>query len=78
MKSKDMPREKIDVFLKVFGRLKQKVLWKFEDDLAGKPENVKIGAWLPQNDILGNNQTFFSAAAAINDFENCDIDSKKN
>lgn len=30
-----------------------KVLWKFEDDqMEGKPENVKINKWLPQQDIL--------------------------
>ncbi|XP_022918227.2 UDP-glucosyltransferase 2-like [Onthophagus taurus] len=45
-------REKL---LKVFGKLKQTVLWKFEDDnLPGKPENVIIRKWFPQNDILAH------------------------
>ncbi|KAG5863491.1 hypothetical protein JTB14_033048 [Gonioctena quinquepunctata] len=37
------------------GALKQKVLWKcFEDDLPGKPANVRLGKWFPQQDILAH------------------------
>lgn len=41
--------------LTAFSKLKQTVLWKWEDDtFLEKPKNVKIGKWLPQQDILGN------------------------
>lgn len=54
VKSKFMEPEKRDAILKVFSKLKVKVLWKWEDEnLPGKPENVKISKWLPQQDILG-------------------------
>lgn len=52
-KSADMPQEKKQIFLNIFGRLKQKVIWKFEEDLANKPSNVLIKPWCPQQDILG-------------------------
>jgi len=43
------------LFLKVFGSLKQRVLWKFEDESIGKlPENIMIRKWLPQADILAH------------------------
>lgn len=39
--------------MKTFAKLPYKVLWKFEDDqLEGKPENVEINKWLPQQDVL--------------------------
>lgn len=54
VKGKDMPKEKVAIFLNVFKKLKQRVIWKWEDDkLADKPANVLISNWLPQNDILG-------------------------
>lgn len=52
-KSADMAPEKKQIFLNIFGRLKQKVIWKFEEDLANKPSNVLIKTWCPQQDILG-------------------------
>ncbi|KAF2886727.1 hypothetical protein ILUMI_19447 [Ignelater luminosus] len=55
LRSIDMPSEKRDMFLKTFGKLKQKVLWKWEDEtLPGKPSNVKISKWLPQTDVLAH------------------------
>ncbi|XP_063228391.1 UDP-glucosyltransferase 2-like [Bacillus rossius redtenbacheri] len=42
-------------FLEVFSSLPQRVLWKFESDtLHPKSENVLLGKWLPQRDILGH------------------------
>ncbi|XP_037939262.1 UDP-glucosyltransferase 2-like [Teleopsis dalmanni] len=55
VKSKNLPKETIDVLLKVFASLPQRVLWKFEDEnLAGKPDNVFINKWFPQPDILAH------------------------
>jgi glucuronosyltransferase len=52
--SSDMPDNKVQQFIEVFSKQKQRVLWKWEkDSLPGKPKNVKIGKWFPQSDILG-------------------------
>ncbi|XP_061392908.1 uncharacterized protein LOC133328353 [Musca vetustissima] len=55
LKSKNMPQAKKDEILNAFRKLKQRVLWKFEDsELEGKPENVLIRDWFPQDDILAH------------------------
>lgn len=55
MQSSEMPWEKKEVILSVFGTLKQRVLWKFEtDDLPELPPNVMVRKWLPQSDILAH------------------------
>lgn len=47
-----------DSILKAFANLSQKVLWKWEDSqLAGKPDNVLICKWFPQNAILAHPKT---------------------
>ncbi|XP_034231003.1 2-hydroxyacylsphingosine 1-beta-galactosyltransferase-like [Thrips palmi] len=56
VKAKMIRKERRDAILRAFGRLKQRVLWKYEDDdIHDKlPPNVKVAKWLPQNDILGH------------------------
>lgn len=55
MNSAAMPKEKIQIFFKVFGKLKQNVLWKFENEsLANVPSNVRIQKWLQQSDVLAH------------------------
>uniref|UniRef100_V5GK87 UDP-glucuronosyltransferase n=2 Tax=Anoplophora glabripennis TaxID=217634 RepID=V5GK87_ANOGL len=55
LRSKNLPPQKRDAFLTAFSKLKQRVLWKWEDeDLPGKPPNVKIAKWFPQQDILAH------------------------
>lgn len=55
VKSQNMPAEKLKAFLDVFASMKQRVLWKFEDDRITKlPKNVMIKKWMPQNDILAH------------------------
>jgi UDP:flavonoid glycosyltransferase YjiC (YdhE family) len=50
-----MPEPQRKLLLDVFGRLKQKVLWKWEtESMLDKPANVKLSKWLPQQDILGH------------------------
>lgn len=40
--------------MQVFGSLKQRVLWKWDKDtMDDLPPNVRLGKWLPQQDILG-------------------------
>nr|AVT42214.1 UDP-glucuronosyltransferase 40D9 [Lissorhoptrus oryzophilus] len=55
IKSKDMPEEKKLALLNAFSRLKQKVLWKFEEENMIKiPKNMLIKNWMPQRDILAH------------------------
>ncbi|XP_037716742.1 UDP-glycosyltransferase UGT5-like [Drosophila subpulchrella] len=55
VRSADLPPEKLKIFLDVFGSLKQRILWKFEDEtLPNLPANVKVQSWMPQADILAH------------------------
>jgi glucuronosyltransferase len=39
----------------VFGQLKQRVIWKWEtEEMKDKPDNLMLGKWLPQQDILAH------------------------
>lgn len=50
-----MPRDKLEAFVESFRALKQKVLWKYEDDsIKNLPSNVMVRKWLPQSDILAH------------------------
>ena len=41
--------------VEVFSLLKQRVIFKWEEDhLDGKPDNVLLSKWLPQQDILAH------------------------
>ncbi|XP_045608868.2 UDP-glucosyltransferase 2 isoform X2 [Procambarus clarkii] len=55
-----MPEEYRKVFVEVFGSLKQRVLWKWDQDtMEDLPPNVRISKWLPQQDILGDRRLRF-------------------
>jgi hypothetical protein len=55
LRSADLPSEKRDAILKAFSKFKQKILWKWEDDvLPGQPDNVKLGKWFPQQEVLAH------------------------
>ncbi|XP_060823951.1 UDP-glycosyltransferase UGT5-like isoform X2 [Bombus pascuorum] len=53
-KSANLPLEIRRMFCDVFAKLPYRVVWKFEEDLPGKPDNVYIGKWLPQQTILAH------------------------
>lgn len=54
LRSDHMGPEKIKAFLDAFGEIPQRVLMKWEaDSLPGKSKNVKVAAWMPQQEILG-------------------------
>jgi glucuronosyltransferase len=55
----DLPKEKLDIFIKIFSELRFKdivILWKFETvDLKDRHDyNFVIGPWLPQQEILSH------------------------
>lgn len=55
IRSVDLPAEKLNALLDTFRTLKQKVLWKFENEtIPNLPSNVMIRKWLPQNDLLAH------------------------
>jgi glucuronosyltransferase len=53
LRGETFPVEKRKMFLKVFEKIPQRVLWKWEGELHDKPSNVMIRKWMPQRDILG-------------------------
>ncbi|KPJ17950.1 UDP-glucuronosyltransferase 2B15 [Papilio machaon] len=54
LKSKDLPDNIKNNLLKMFGELKQTVIWKFEEALPNLPKNVHILQWAPQTSILAH------------------------
>jgi glucuronosyltransferase len=63
LRSDTLPKEKIQEILSTFAELKQRIIWKWESDelTISQPPNIKIGKWLPQQDILGNIHTIKGA-----------------
>nr|QBK47173.1 UDP-glycosyltransferase UGT40AP1 [Chilo suppressalis] len=54
VKSQSFPTEVKQSLLKMFGSLKQTVIWKFEEVLKELPSNVHILKWAPQPSILAH------------------------
>jgi len=53
LQGSDMPENFRNAFLRVFAKLKQRVIWKFETNEINKlPPNVMLGKWFPQQGIL--------------------------
>lgn len=53
VKGHTMPADKRQAFINAFKRLPQRVIWKWENDtMEGKTDNILIGKWMPQFDIL--------------------------
>ncbi len=49
-----MPDIVKDKLLKAFADVGKKILWKWEtESMEGKPDNVLLKKWLPQQDVLG-------------------------
>lgn len=54
--SNELKNETLGILIEALGGLPYSVLWKFENDnLPGKPDNVMIRKWFPQQDVLGKN-----------------------
>ncbi|XP_044749216.1 UDP-glucosyltransferase 2 isoform X2 [Coccinella septempunctata] len=55
VKAFNMPEYFRRMLIRVFRQLPQRVLWKWEgEDMEDLPDNVKLGRWLPQQDLLGH------------------------
>lgn len=57
--SADFSSEKLESILRVFARLQQKIIWKWERDTIprNKSSNVLMQKWVPQDDILAHPNT---------------------
>ncbi|CAH0402440.1 unnamed protein product [Chilo suppressalis] len=53
-KSEMIPKRLTDELLKMFGGLKETILWKYEADLPHRPKNVHTIKWAPQQSILAH------------------------
>ncbi|CAH1963789.1 unnamed protein product [Acanthoscelides obtectus] len=71
VKSSHLKLEIKTALLKALGRLDQTVVWKFESNLTGVPENVLIRQWLPQTEILAhpNTKLFISHGGGLSTIE---------
>lgn len=54
IKSQHISAEKQRQILNVFRKLKQIVLWKWDEPLLDKPDNVYVNRWYPQDDLLAH------------------------
>ena len=55
LESSKMSEENRIKLVTAFGKLKQRVIWKWETEtMPDLPSNVKLSKWLPQQDILGH------------------------
>lgn len=57
IKANYMLPETINAFMSAFARLKQTVIWKFDNDSLEVPSNVILTRWIPQSDLLGHSKT---------------------
>ncbi|KAI8436734.1 hypothetical protein MSG28_010214 [Choristoneura fumiferana] len=55
VQTRELDKDKLDAFLKVFGELKQTVLMKWEDSpMQNLPKNVILRKWFQQKAVLGH------------------------
>ncbi|KOB62268.1 UDP-glucosyltransferase, partial [Operophtera brumata] len=59
LQSNDMTTEMKESLLKMFGKLKETVVWKFEGELENVPKNVHLLKWAPQQSILAHSNLKF-------------------
>ncbi|KAG5890627.1 hypothetical protein JTB14_020332 [Gonioctena quinquepunctata] len=58
LKSNDLPQDTTQAILRVFSKLQERVIWKYEgENIPDKPKNLMTSKWLPQNDILAHPNT---------------------
>jgi len=54
LRPEQMPRDKLEMFVEAFRRIKMSVLWKWDAEVPDLPDNVKLSSWVPQQDLLGH------------------------
>ncbi|CAH1160295.1 unnamed protein product [Phaedon cochleariae] len=71
LRGNSFPSDKRNAFLKVFSRIQQRVIWKWETNLTNKPVNVETFSWTPQREILchPNMKVFISHGGLLGTIE---------
>ncbi|KAG7196862.1 hypothetical protein KM043_014498 [Ampulex compressa] len=55
IKTQDLPKEVLSVFISAFAELPYTILWKYEvDNLPDMPDNLVLRKWLPQEAVLAH------------------------
>lgn len=54
IRTSTLQKRLLQTFKDTFRNLSIGVLWKYEDEMLDKPDNVFISSWMPQRDILSN------------------------
>ena len=54
LEASKMPEYKRLMMLRVFSKLKQRVIWKWETEMPDAPDNVLLSPWLPQTSLLAH------------------------
>ena len=55
LQSSEMSEENRLKLVTAFGKLKEKVLWKWETEtMPNLPSNIMLSKWLPQQDVLAH------------------------
>ncbi|KAG5679353.1 hypothetical protein PVAND_008924 [Polypedilum vanderplanki] len=55
IKTEELSENTLNIFFKVFSKLKYDVLWKFENrEIVNKSTNIYTSKWLPQADLLAH------------------------
>ena len=68
----NLPKYISDRLMEAFSRVPQRVIWSYPHDAPSEtPENVRMLSWIPQNDLLGHNNTklFITHCGANSQFE---------
>jgi len=58
------------VLLSVFGRLKQRVIWKWDTSMPDAPNNTLVSSWVPQQSLLAHdNVRLFITHGGVSSFQ---------
>lgn len=47
-----LPERVKQTFIEVFAQIPQRVMWKYDGEIEGLPDNIMTSKWFPQRDIL--------------------------
>lgn len=67
VKSSGLPQATLDCFMKVFEKLRYRVLWKFEEDLTHNIKNLRVEQWVSQKRVLGKDRLKLSIGSFYQD-----------